>query len=692
MKQYASDKIRNVTLLGHGGSGKTSLLEAILFDKKVTDRLGSVDDGTSVGDYSKEEIQRQFTIGTSIIPMEWAEGKINFLDTPGYFDFVGETIGALSISGGAVIVIDASSGIEVGTEKAWNYTQQRNMPRILFINKMDKENINYVELMEKLKASFGMKIAPFVVPIGDGEEFKGYVNVIDMVGRIIEGDKVLDAEIPEEIKDRVATVREMLIESVAESDEELLEKYFEGEEFTEEEIRQGLRQGVLNGEVVPVVVGSASKQVGITMILDTIADYLPTSLEARGGQVKAFKEGTEEEIEIAVDPDGPFSAQVFKTVVDPFIGKISLFKVISGSLKKDMEVYNTNKESNERIGHVFYLRGKEQIDATVIGTGDIGAVAKLNVTQTGDTLCDKSRKIQFPPIPFFSPGLFKAIQPKSKGDEDKIGTSLQRLNEEDPTFSITRNQETKQMIIGGQGTMQLLVLVDKLKEAYGVEVEMIPQKIAYRETIKGKVTQQGKYKKQSGGAGQYGDVIIDFEPSEGGFVFEEKVFGGAVPRNFFPAVEKGIEEALENGPLAGFPVVDLKATLLDGSYHAVDSSEVAFKVAASLAFRDGLPKANPILLEPIMHLEITIPDDYMGDIMGDLNKRRGRILGMEPSEDGGQTVFAEAPEAELFSYSSDLRSMTQARGSFTVKFERYDEVPAMIAEKVIEEVKKEEED
>ncbi|NLY37131.1 MAG: elongation factor G [Tissierellia bacterium] len=689
MKQYTSDKIRNVTLLGHGNSGKTSLLEAILFDKKVTGRLGSVDDGTTVSDYSKEEIQRKFTISTSLVPMEWADKKINFLDTPGYFDFVGETIGALSISGGAVIVIDASSGIEVGTEKAWQYTEQRKMPRILFINKMDKENINYVQLIEKLKAEFGAKIAPFVVPIGDDEEFKGYVNVVDMQGRIIEGDKVFDAEIPEELNERVTTVREMLIESVAESDEALLEKFFEGEEFTEEEIRLGLRKGVLNGEVVPVVVGSASKLVGITMLLDMITDYLPTPLEAGGGVVKAFKEGTQEEVEIAVDPAGPFSAQVFKTIVDPFIGKISLFKVISGSLKKEMEVYNTNKETTERIGNVFYLMGKKQIEATEIGTGDIGAVAKLSVTQSGDTLCDKKRKIKFAPIPFLSPGLFKAIQPKSKGDEDKIGTALQRLNEEDPTFSITRNSVTKQMIIGGQGTMQLLVIVDKLKEAFDVEVEMIPQKIAYRESIKGTVTQQGKYKKQSGGAGQYGDVVIQFEPSDEDFVFEEKIFGGSVPRNYFPSVEKGLEEALERGPLAGFPVVGLKATLLDGSYHAVDSSDIAFKVAASLAFKEGLPKANPILLEPIMHLEITIPDDYMGDIIGDLNKRRGRILGMQPSEGGGQTVFAEAPEAELFSYSSDLRSMTQARGNFTVTFERYDEVPAMITEKVIEEVKKE---
>ncbi len=689
MKQYASDKIRNIALLGHGGSGKTSLLEAILFDKKVTDRLGSIDDGNTVGDYSKEEIQRKFTIGTSLIPMEWGGCKINFLDTPGYFDFVGETIGALSISGGAVIVVDATSGIEVGTEKAWKYAEQRSMPRLIFINKMDKENIDYVGLIEKLKDEFGTKIAPFVVPIGDGEDFKGYVNVVDMVGRIIEGDKVLDADIPAELEDRVAAVREMLIESVAESDEELLEKFFEGEEFTEEEIRKGLAQGVLNGDIVPVVVGSASKLVGITMLLDMVNNYLPSSAVANGGMVKAKDYSSGEEIEVQVDENAPFSAQVFKTIVDPFIGKISLFKVVSGKIKKDMEVFNSNKESTERIGNVFSMRGKKQLEADVIVAGDIGAVAKLNSTQSGDTLCDKNRRIKFEPIPFFSPGLFTAIQPKSKGDEDKIGTALQRLNEEDPTFSITRNPVTKQMILGGQGTMQLQVLLDKLKETFDVEVEMLPLKIAYRETIRGKVTQQGKHKKQSGGAGQYGDVIIEFEPSEGGFVFEEKVFGGAVPRNFFPAVEKGLEEALEHGPLAGFPVVDLKATLLDGSYHAVDSSEIAFKIAASLAFREGLPKANPVLLEPVMHLEITIPDDYMGDIMGDLNKRRGRILGMEPSEGGGQTVFAEAPEAELFTYSSDLRSMTQARGEFTVRFERYEEVPAMIAEKVIEKINKE---
>ncbi|HHT20357.1 MAG TPA: elongation factor G [Tissierellia bacterium] len=688
MKTYPKDKIRNVVLLGHGNSGKTTLMESILFNLGETGRMGKVEEGNTVSDFTKEEINRKFSLSTSLIPVEWRDHKINFLDTPGYFDFVGDAFSALRVAGGAVIVIDAGSGIEVGTEKAWGYTQKRNLPRIIFINKMDKENINYVNLIRNLKDKFGKKIAPFVLPMGDGEDFEGFVNVVDMVGRKYNGTVCEDVAIPDELTAKIDPLRDMLIESVAESDEELMEKYFEGEEFTKEEIQQGLRAGVLEGDVVPVIVGAAGKSIGVHTLMNMIIDYLP--MPADTGTVEGFKPGEEEtKVVRDVDKDAPFSALVFKTMIDPFVGKISLFRVMSGTMKSGMEVLNVNKDQTEKIGNLFIVRGKKQMEVSEITAGDIGAVTKLSVTQSGDTLSDKANPIQYPGIKFPKPGLFKAIEPKAKGDEEKIGSSLTRLNEEDPSFSVTRNSETGQLLLGAQGTMQLAVIANKLKDMFDVEVEVIPQKIAYRETIKGEATVQGRHKKQSGGAGQFGDVHIKFEPNADGFVFEEKVFGGSVPKAYFPAVQKGLEESLLHGPLAGYPVVNMKATLLDGSYHSVDSSEMAFKIAASLAFKLGMPKANPILLEPIMHLEITVPDENMGDIMGDMNKRRGRILGMEPDEDGYQKVLAEAPEAELFSYSSDLRSMTQARGYFSVRFERYEEVPGQIASKIIAEAQEE---
>ncbi|PID82477.1 MAG: elongation factor G [Clostridiales bacterium] len=689
MKTYNCNQIRNVTLLGHGGSGKTTIIEAILFDLGLSKRMGKVESGNTQSDYSKEEISRGFSITTSVFPLEWKNSKINLLDTPGYFDFVAETVGALEVSGGAVILVDASSGIEVGTEKAWAITESKKMPRIIFINKMDKENIEYMKLITELKEHFGKKIAPFVIPMGDGDAFEGYIDVVDRIGRKVVGNKIEDVPVPEELKGRLEEVREILIESVAESDEELLDKYFEGEEFTLEEIKTGLRKGVLEGEVVPVIVGSAEKKIGTTMLLDSIINYMPTPSDMHGGIAEGVVPGTDEKIERKVSKDEPFSALVFKSIADPFLGTISLFKVMSGSLKKDMEVYNPNREATEKIGSVFLMRGKKQIEVDELSAGDIGATAKLSKTRSGNTLTDSSKKIMYPQIQFPKPGLFKAIEPRSKGDEEKIGSALSKLNDEDPSFLVNRNKETRQMIIGSQGNMQLSVIVSKLKDLFDVEVDIIPQKIAYRETIKGTATVQGKHKKQSGGAGQYGDVHIKFEPSGGGFVFEEKIFGGAVPKSYFPAVEKGLEESMLKGPLAGFKVVDVKATLLDGSYHNVDSSEMAFKIAASLAFKKGIIEAQPILLEPIMHLEVSVPDDYMGDVMGDMNKRRGRILGMEPSGMGYQKIIAEAPEAELFTYLSDLRSMTQARGSFTVEFSRYEEVPAALAQKVIEANKEE---
>ncbi|EOD01142.1 elongation factor G [Caldisalinibacter kiritimatiensis] len=685
MKEYKTKNIRNVALVGHGGSGKTTLTEAMLFTSGAIKRMGKVEDGSTVSDFDKEEKKRQYSIGTSVIPVEWNDDKYNFLDTPGYFDFVGEVYSALRVASGAIILVDASSGVEVGTEKVWKYTSERKMPRFIFVNKMDKENVKYEKVLNELREKFGKKIAPFAVPMGEGDSFRGFVNVVDLIGREYNGKECIDVPIPKELQDAIDPVREMLIESVAESDEELLEKYFEGEEFTTEEIHEGLRKGVLAGDVVPVLVGSAIKNIGVHSLLGMVNDYLPTPKD--GGAYEGVIPDSDEIIERKVDENEPFSALVFKTIVDPFVGKISVFKVCSGSITKDMEVLNPNRDEVEKIGSLFALRGKTQVDASKLVAGDIGATSKLQHTQTGDTLCDQQNPIQYEGIKYPRPCLYMAVDPKSKDDEEKISSALHKLTEEDPTFVVERNRETKQQLIGGQGNIQLAVITSKLKNIFGVEVDLSVPKVAYRETIKGRADVQGKHKKQTGGAGQYGDVHIRFEPTEEDFEFGEEIFGGAVPKQYIPAVEKGLRECMEKGVLAGYPVVNVKAVLHDGSYHSVDSSEMAFKVAASLAFKKGIKAANPVLLEPIMKVEISVPEEYMGDIMGDMNKRRGRILGMEPQPDGSQLVIGEAPQSELFNYAVDLKSMTHARGSFSMEFSRYDEVPQHLSQKIIEEAK-----
>ena len=682
MKTYSTDKIRNVAFLGHSSCGKTTITEALLFNTKVTNRMGKVEDGNTASDFDKEEKDRQVSIGTSIIPIEYQDTKINFLDTPGYFDFVGEVYGALKVTDGAVLVIDASSGVEVGTEKAWKYLEQRNIPRIIFINKLDKENIKFDELLDSLRDRFGKKVVPFALPIGKGENTDGYMD-------ILKGQSYIDSKPVETFPDTAAkaeNLKAILMEAVAETDEELLEKYFEGEEFTDEEIHKGLKKAVLAGELVPVIVGSAIKGLGADFLLSTVSEYLPSasdSLSAKG--VKGMN-GSTEETRKGV-PSEPISAFIFKTVVDPFVGKITLFKVMSGTMKKDTDVYNADSGESERIGGVFYLRGKDQIEASEILAGDIGATSKLQYFKTGDTISLKTNPIVYEGIDFPKPCYFVSVSGKTKDSDEKIGTGLHRLNEEDPTFSIERNTETKELVIGGQGNIQLSVIASKLKNNFKVDVDLNNPKVAYRETIKGKSDVQGKHKKQSGGAGQYGDVHIRFEPSQDEFEFTEEIFGGSVPRNYIPAVEKGLRESLDKGVLAGCKVVNVKATLYDGSYHDVDSNEMAFKIAASLAFKKGMMEAKPILLEPIAKVEISIPDEYMGDIMGDMNKRRGRILGMEQQEDGTQLVMAEAPMAEMYTYAIELKSMTQARGSFEMEFLRYDEMPSNMAEKVIADYK-----
>lgn len=667
MKTYYTDKIRNVALLGHSNCGKTSLTELLLFKTNVINRMGKVEDGNTISDFDKEEKDRQVSISTSIIPIEYDNTKINFLDTPGYFDFVGEVYGALKVASSAVIVIDASSGIEVGTEKAWKYAEQKKLPRIIFVNKMDKENIKFDELLEKLRDTFGKKVVPFAIPLGKGEKIDGYMDILTRQCYI--GQDPVDT-LPD-TAEKGEKVRSLLMESVAETDEALLDKFFNGEEFTDEEIHDGLKKSVITGDLVPVIIGAATKGLGANLLMKTIKEYMPTEID-----VEHVKPDTD-----------PMSAFVFKTIVDPFVGKITLFKVMSGTVKKDMDIYNARSQETERLGSVFFIRGKDQVEASEIKSGDIGATSKLQYFNTGETISTKGHPVEFEGIDFPKPCYFMAISAKTKDNDEKVGLGLHKLNEEDPTFTIERNSETKEQVIGGQGNIQLEVIASKLKNNFKVEVNLTPPKVAYRETIKGKSDVQGKHKKQSGGAGQYGDVHIRFEPTTEEFIFTEEIFGGSVPRNFIPAVEKGLRDNLDKGVLAGCKVVGVKATLYDGSYHDVDSNEMAFKLAATIAFKKGIQEAKPVLLEPVAKVQINIPDEYLGDIMGDMNKRRGKILGMEQQEDGSQLVMAEAPMAEMYTYAIELKSMTQARGSFSMEFLRYDEMPFIMAEKVISDYK-----
>lgn len=685
MKSYSTEKIRNLALVGHSASGKTSVCEAMLFKTGATKRLGKVEDGNTVTDFDKEEISRGVSISTAIAPVEWKDFKINLIDTPGYFDFSGEVYSSLRASEAALVVLDAQNAIEVGSEKVLKYTESIELPRIIFVNKMDKENVNFAKVVSDLHIAFGKKVIPFTLALGEGENFKGIIDVLNKKAYEYTGFERKEVPIPEIRVEEVNHVYDTIVEVVAETDDELMEKFFDGEEFSHDEFIKGVTSALLSGAAVPLICGSATTGAGIDMLLDVITDYMPAPNDERAK--RGFR--NEDNNIRKISKDEPFSAVVFKTIIDPFVGRISIFKVISGKLTKETSLYNSTQEVEEKIGSIFYLSGKTQIDTKEIIAGDIGAISKLNVTETGDSICDKNKTTLYKKIKYPKPNLYFAIEPKSKNDEDKISLALHKLQEEDPSFVSVRNKETKQLLIGGQGNVQLQVVLDKLKNTYGVETNVVPLRIAYRETIKGKSDVQGKHKKQSGGAGQYGDVFVRFEPSEKEFEFAEEVFGGSVPRNYFPAVEKGIKESTEKGILAGYPVVNIKATLYDGSYHPVDSNEMAFKIAASLAFKKGMEQAKPILLEPIMKIEVIIPEEYMGDVMGDLNKRRGKILGVEILDDGSQKVVGEAPHSELFEYAIDLRSMTQARGEFIMEFDRYEEMPTNIAEKVIEESKKE---
>lgn len=664
-----SQNIRNICLLGHGGDGKTSLAESILYLTKGTDRLGKVTDGTTVCDYDPEEIKRHISISATPVPVSYGKVKINLLDTPGYFDFVGEVLQCLRVADSGLVVLSAKGGVNVGAEKAVKMLDEHNLPKLFYISKIDEENADFDKTYEELRTQFGISVCAVTMPLVEGGKITGVIDIVRKKAYRINGAKEEEIPVPADAVDHMEELRNTLTENVAETSEELMEKYFEGEEFTEEEFFNGIREGVKNGSVCPVFCGSGFTGAGTLPLLEGISNYAPAP------------QG---------DPDGPASAIVFKTISDQY-GKFSFFRVMSGTVTTDMTLENPRTRTKEKLAHIYSVKGKKNTEITEVACGDIAAVSKLSDTKTGDTLSAVGSGIELEGINFPKPCYSLALSSTVKGGEEKIATGLARLAEEDPVFTLEQNAETKQMVLSGMGDIHIDVLRSKLKSKFGADTTVSTPKVAYREKIKKKVRVEGKHKKQSGGHGQYGHVWIEFEPAPGAddLVFEETIFGGSVPKNFHPAVEKGIRESMTRGVLAGYPVVELKATLVDGSYHDVDSSEMAFKTAASLAYKAGLAQANPVLMEPIGNLKVTIPDNYMGDVMGDLNKRRGRILGMNPV-DGQQVVEAEVPMAEMSSYAIDLRSMTQGRGSFVLTFERYEEAPHQVQQKVIEERQAEE--
>jgi len=671
LKKYTPKDIRNIALVSHGGAGKTSLAEAVLFDTKATERLGRTTDGNTVMDHDPEEIRRQVSINTSVAPVEWKGIKINLVDTPGYFDFVAEVKSALRVVDSVVVVVDAVSGVEVGTELVWKYAEENGLAKIVYVNKMDRENASFEKSLEAVQAAFGKHLIPVALPVGVEASFRGVIDLVEM--KDLSGEQESEA----------ASFREALIESAAETDDELIMKYLDGEALSPDEVRRGLRAGVLAGKIVPVLCGSGLTNTGVQPLLDIIQMAAPSPVDL--GAVKGHNPKTGDEEDREPSEDDPFSAFVYKTMADPYVGKLTLFRVYSGVLSSDSQVYNPVRSKTERVGQLLVIRGKQQEPVDKVWAGDLAAVAKLQETVTGDTLCAESNPIIFAPAEFPNPVFQVAIQPKSKGDEEKIGTALNRLAEEDPTISVRKETGTGETILSGMGELHLDVVTERLKRKFGVDVVLSTPKVPYKETIRGTVKVEGKYKKQSGGRGQYGHVWIEFMPEpEEDFVFEEKIFGGAVPRQYIPAVEKGLREAKEEGVLAGYPTTNFKAVLYDGSYHTVDSSEMAFKIASSMAFKKGMAEAKPVLLEPIMKVSVMVSESFMGDVIGDLNRKRGRILGMEP-EGGLQVIRALVPLAEMFTYAADLRSMTQGRGTFTMEFEHYEEVPANIAQQIIAE-------
>ncbi|HEU0115413.1 MAG TPA: elongation factor G [Thermomicrobiales bacterium] len=681
MKQYAPDRIRNIGLFSHGGAGKTSLTEALLFDSKTVTRLGRVDEGNTVSDYDPDEIKRKISVSATLAPLEWRETKINVIDAPGYADFQGEMRSAARVSDAAIIVIDASAGVEVGTEQAWRLAADRELPRFIFINKLDRENADFDRALESARAAFGKAVGPVQFPIGSEKSFKGIVNLLTDEAHVYAdnasgGDQT--GPIPDELRERCAVYRQQLVDAIAEHDDDLMMRYLEGEEISTAELIAGLKACVRDGTVVPVLCGSALQNRGMQTLLDAIVDYFPPAGET---VERGSLDG--DDVEVRADPEGPLAALAFKTFADPHVGRVTFFRVYSGTLKSNATAYNATKGEDERLGQLFYPRGKEHLNTDAIGAGDIGAVAKLATVTTGDTLSSTAQPLVLAGIDFPEPSYSASVHPKAKTDLDKMGPALQRLVEEDPTLRLTRDQATGEAILSGLGEPHVQIALDRMTRRFGVNVELGLPRVPYRETIATKTIAEYKHKKQTGGAGQYGHVFLELEPlPDADFEFGEKVFGGAVPRNFFPAVEKGVREGLESGPLAGYPVVNVRVTLTDGSYHAVDSNEMSFKIASKEAFKKGILQAKPVLLEPVMILRVTVPDNYTGDVMSDLNTKRAQVSGMNPGANGTTTIEANVPAAEIQRYATDLRSITQGRGSFTTEFSHYQQVPQHIAEQV----------
>lgn len=685
MRVYKTNQIRNIALLGHLGSGKTTIAESLLFVSGGIAQKGTIETKSTVSDYMDEEKMKQGSLSTSLIPVEWADMKLNFLDVPGTEELDNEIKQALNVVKGAILVVDATKGVEIGTARLWQHLTAAHIPTVLFVNKMDKENIKFDNVIDDIRNKLGKKAIPFLWPIGKEADFEGFVNCVEMKAFVFDdkGNKK-EVEIWEEKREKIDSVREMLLESVAETSETLLEKYFGGEEITQDEINKGLQDGIENGELIPILLGSATKNIGISNMLDMLIEFLPKPEELK--PLKGINPKTDDEIKRQTIATEPFSGFVFKTMIDPFVGAINLIKVNSGSIKTGQEIYIGNNNKTEKVGALFTMIGKKQVPLDEVVAGDICAVSKLDDIHTNFTISDPKNPIVYPEVKILKPTIYIAITPKNRQDEDKISNALNRLNIEDPSFETIRNKETNQLLLGGLGMTHINYVIDRMKNVFKVEVTQEEPKVVYRETIKKRVEAEGKHKKQSGGAGQFGHVWIRFEPSSEAFEFKEEVFGGAVPKNYFPAVEKGLLETFEHGPLAGFPVINVKATLYDGSYHAVDSNEISFKLAANLAFKKAVETAGPTILEPILKLTVTVNEQYVGDVMGDMNKRRGRVLGMFQSHEG-HVVEAEAPESEVLSYAIDLKAMTQGSGSFQREFLKYEEVPAHLIPGIIEKYK-----
>jgi len=680
MAEYKTRQLRNVAFISHGGAGKTSLVEAIAFDAGLTTRLGRVDEGNTISDYDPEEIRRHTSVNTSLIPFEFDGHKVNILDTPGYMDFVGEVLGAIRVADSAVVVVDAVGGVEVGTELVWGYADKYSLPRLVFINKMDRENADFERAIAQLGQVFEGRFVPLALPVGRQSDFRGVVDLVGMKAYL--GDGKSATEIPGEMSEAVEKARLQLLEVAAEGEDELIMKYLDGEELTTAEILRGLRLGILSGHIIPVMCGAATLNIGVRYLMRTMVELLPSPADRPPAE--AIDPLTQETLELPPDAAGPLAALIFKTMADPYVGKLSYFRVYSGILQSDSRATNVNNGEEERLGQLYMLRGKEQIPVKGVIAGDIGAAAKLSHTNTGDTLGDKGRPLLLKRIEFPNPLYSVAVFPKTKADLDKLSSALSRLVEEDPTLRVEREPGTGETILSGMGDSHVDIAARKLQQKFGVEITTKIPKVPYRETITKVASAQGRHKKQTGGRGQFGDVFIRFEPRErgSGFEFIDEIFGGAVPRNFIPAVEKGLREIMQQGVLAGYPTVDFAAALYDGSYHPVDSSEIAFKLAAHLAFKKAIPEAGPVLLEPIMNVSITVPEQYMGDVLGDLNTRRARVQGMEQQK-GRSIITAQVPLAEMQRYATTLRSLTQGRGVYTMEFSHYDIVPSHIAEGVI---------